>query len=629
MVGLAAVLVGSAAYGAALAVTGEQLTDAARRAMEVSRVYDRARSAVSDLESVTLRFLLEPSDEHYGDAVAELRDLQGALADVQAEADLTGSADAAEAAELLGQFGDSLHRVTLAVRTRPDGPAPDAERQRAEGLFDRVERLVAFAAEEAGDTAARHVEQLEERQHVTLVLSPLLGTIAVILLVVCWRAVRRYRVSIEHLALHDDLTGLANRKRLQQLTDAAIITAARSGTTVALVLLDLDGFKEINDVFGHGVGDELLSAVAERIGLTVRATDVVARLGADEFAVLITRLAGPATALMVVDKVRAAIEQPFKVADVSLDVEVSCGVALAPEHAITSESLLTRADVAMQESKRARRGVVVYEPDMDATDPDRLSLLGDLRRALDHDELVVHYQPKATLPDGRLAGVEALVRWQHPTRGLLMPDRFIALAEQTSMIHVLTRQVLCKSLAQCRRWLDDGHRVPVAVNISTRCLLGDTLVPMVLSELEAAGVPADLLELEITETAAMTDPTGTRRVLAQLHDKGVAVAVDDFGTGYASLTYLHTLPVTTLKIDRSFVSGMLVDHSDRVIVQAVIDLGRNLGLTVVAEGVEDAATLDALAEAGCELGQGYHWSRPVPADELAPMIRSASAAAPR
>jgi diguanylate cyclase len=417
-------------------------------------------------------------------------------------------------------------------------------------------------------------------------------------------------------AFTDQLTGLPNRALLHDRTQQAIRLAGRHGLTAALLLLDLDRFKEVNDTLGHHHGDLLLQQVAERMHGSLRSSDTVARLGGDEFAVLLPQITGVQEATVVADKLSAAIEAPFTVDGLTLDVDASIGVAVYPNHATDANELLQRADVAMYAAKATHAGYTLYDPTLDQHNPRRLGLLGQLRRALAAGELIVHYQPKADARSTRILGVEALVRWQHPEHGLLGPGEFVPLAETTGLIRPLTAYVLDAALRQCRTWLDAGHELSVAVNLSTRCLLDLSLPDQITQLLEETAVASERLVLEITESAIMTDPPRALEILNCLHALGVQLAIDDFGTGYSSMAYLKSLPVDELKVDRSFVQHLRDNQSDAVIVRSTVDLGHNLGLRVVAEGVEDEATLNELATLGCDSVQGYYVARPMPAAEL-------------
>lgn len=416
-----------------------------------------------------------------------------------------------------------------------------------------------------------------------------------------------------HRAVHDPLTGLPNRTLLTDRCGQALRSDARMGTRAGLLLLGLDRFKQINRTLGHHYGDELLTQVGARMIAVVRGVDTVARLGGDEFAVLLPDVGTVDDARTVAAKLRAALETPFHVEGVDLDIEASVGVVLSGEHGLDATTLLQRVDVAMHLAKTQNLGVFTYDPAIDRHSPAKLALLGELRRALDRGELVLYYQPQVSISTGDVDGVEALVRWQHPNRGLVFPDEFIPLAEHTGLIGPLTRHVLDSALAQARAWLDAGRPLTVSVNLAARNLLDERLPEQVAELLIAHGVAPELLELEVTETAIMTDPVQAQQVLERLASLGIRIAIDDFGVGYTSLGQLKNLPVSVIKIDKSFVMTMTQDPSNALIVRSIIDLGHNLGFTLVAEGVETEQILTALAGLGCDVAQGYHFSRPVTA----------------
>jgi diguanylate cyclase (GGDEF)-like protein len=415
---------------------------------------------------------------------------------------------------------------------------------------------------------------------------------------------------LEQRALHDPLTGLPNRTLLTDRMEQALI--ADHGVGTALVLLDLDRFREINDTFGHHHGDEVLRQVGPRLAQVVGPDATVARITGDEFAVLLPRTPDLTAAISAAAALRATLEIPFLVDGAVLDLEASAGVVLSGLHGSDPSTLLQRADIAMYVAKTDARGVFVYDPELDARIPSKVSLLGDLRRALEHDELVLHYQPKVSVRTGGVVGVEALVRWEHPTRGMVAPDDFIPLAEHTGLIGPLTRRVLDLALAQARIWSDAGRPLVVSVNLSARNLVDDVLLGQVVGLLAEHGVRPELLELEVTETAIMTEPATARQLLEALSRLGIRISIDDFGVGYTSIGQITSLPVDELKIDRSFVTTMDVDPDNELIVRSIVELGHNLDLTIVAEGVETEEVLTALATVGCDVAQGYRLSRPLP-----------------
>jgi diguanylate cyclase (GGDEF)-like protein len=434
----------------------------------------------------------------------------------------------------------------------------------------------------------------------------------VFLFAALYRIVARASRQLRHQALHDALTDLPNRTLLHRRAERAL----RGDGLGAMLLIDLDRFKEVNDTLGHDHGDELLIEVAGRLQAALRRGDTLARLGGDEFAVLLDGLPDRGAAVELASRLQDALRRPFALRGVAVELEASVGIALYPEHGTSVGALLQRADVAMYDAKRGHRGVATYTEERDPYSEDRLGLLAELRRALEQDELVLHYQPKVDLGSGAVTGVEALVRWEHPTRGLLAPDEFVPLAERTGAIADLTRWVVDTALAQHRAWRDAGVDLPIAVNLAAANIVDLTLPERVAHLLARHGVSGDRLECEISEHTVMADPVRATEVLARLRALGVRLSLDDFGTGHSSLAYLKRLPLDEVKIDRSFVAGMAEDENDAVIVRSTIDLARNLGLAVVAEGVESAEIMRGLADLSCDTAQGFHVSRPLPADAL-------------
>ena len=427
-------------------------------------------------------------------------------------------------------------------------------------------------------------------------------------------------------ALTDELTGLGNRRFLFRELELTLAEAHAARARLAVLVIDLDRFKELNDTLGHLAGDQLLAELGPRLRSALPGDALVARLGGDEFAVVLRDAESLRDPAARAEAVFRAIAEPFAFEGLRLHVGASIGIATFPEHGADRGELLQRADVAMYQAKAAHGGVRLYEPDGDVHSRERLALMSDLRRAIAGDELVLHYQPKAELGTGEVIGAEALVRWQHPERGLLGPGHFIGLAEQLGLMGALTEVVLRQAVRQCARWRAEGLELPVAVNLSAANLLDLSLPETVAAALEEAELPASLLQLEITEDTLMADPARAVEVIEEVRRLGVQFALDDFGTGYSSLAYLKRLAVDELKIDRSFVMNMLEDAEDAIIVRSTIDLARNLGLRSVAEGVEDEETWSRLDEFGCHVAQGYVLSRPVPADQLARWARERACA---
>ena len=426
-------------------------------------------------------------------------------------------------------------------------------------------------------------------------------------------------------ALTDELTGLANRRALlRELAQACDVDAPRA----ALLLCDLDGFKEFNDTLGHEAGDELLREAGERIARAVDGSARVARLGGDEFALLVAG-AGAAEAHLMAARVRAELAAPLPVAGIEVRVDASIGVALAPEHSRHAAGLLRRADVAMYEAKGARTGVELYDATRDVHSRERLVLAAELRSAVDAGALEVHFQPKVDVASGRVVGAEALVRWPHPTRGLLYPDAFLPAAEQAGLMRPLTLVVLERALAACGRWTAAGRDLGVAVNLSASNLLDASLPDEVAARLGAHRVAPEQLTLEVTEGVILANPRRSGEVLAAVRALGVAVSLDDFGTGHSSLSHVKRLPVDELKIDRTFVRDVTADPTDRAIVASIVRLAHSLGLTVTAEGVEDEGALAVLRGEGCDLAQGWLFSRPLAEAAFAAWLEARALIEPR
>jgi diguanylate cyclase (GGDEF)-like protein/PAS domain S-box-containing protein len=421
--------------------------------------------------------------------------------------------------------------------------------------------------------------------------------------------------TIRRLMYYDALTGLPNRALLLERLQQELAQSRTQGRPLALLLLDLDHFRQVNNTLGSENGDRVIQEVARRLSDAVGGADQVARLRGDEFALLLP--GGDATlGRQVAARLLKALAQPVMIHRLPVEVGASIGIAVAPDHGEEGETLLRRVDLAMQAGKRAGESPVVYSSDCDPYDPHRVVVLGELRRAIESDHLVLHYQPKVDLRNGSVLGSEALVRWRHPKQGLLYPDRFIGLAEQGGLIKALTGWVLDRAVADCRAWEQQGRTLSVAVNLSARNLQDPQLADRIAQLIEARGLPPARLELELTESAVLADPRRAAETLEQLNQSGIALAIDDFGTGYSSLAYLRKLPVSQLKIDKSFVMAMARNPEDSMIVRSTSDLGHNLGLKVVAEGVEDKSTWDMLSQFGCDAAQGYYMARPMPAADL-------------
>ncbi len=428
-------------------------------------------------------------------------------------------------------------------------------------------------------------------------------------------------IQVQHGVTYDLLTDLPNRMLFHDRVEQAISAAKRNGTRLAVLVLDLDGFKEINNTLGHLNGDMMLRQVASRLEGEVREPDTVARLGSDEFAVLLGQVRSIDDAHLVASKLVSALGQSFVIAGVEMDVLASLGVVIYPEHGEDADTLLQRADVAMYTAKQASGfSVVDYAPEQDQHSPYRLSLMGELRRAIENRELVVYYQPKVNIETRRINAVEALVRWPHPQHGMLPPDEFIGLAERSGLIRPLTHYVVGEAIRQAAEWQRYGLDIGMAVNVSARVLLDPELPDLIRDQLADSGLDPTRLVVEITESSIMEDQVRALENVTRLSEQGIRISIDDFGTGYSSLAYLRRLPVDEIKIDKSFVMTMVANENDAVIVRATIGLAHNLGLDVIAEGVEDDDIWERLHQLGCDYAQGYYISKPISGVELTRML---------
>ncbi|NOX08795.1 MAG: EAL domain-containing protein [Gammaproteobacteria bacterium] len=429
------------------------------------------------------------------------------------------------------------------------------------------------------------------------------------------RHIEQQNIQLSHKAHHDDLTQLPNRAFLYREIDAVIEHSRLNESPLVLCIIDLNRFKEVNDTLGHHAGDELLKEVSNRITGTLRKRDILARLGGDEFALLL-----PDTtieeAVCCMERINDCLEKNFVIANIDLEIRASMGLSSFPEHGSNASTLLQHADTAMYQSKKTNSPYSVYEKTEDPHSVQRLALRSGLRQAIENDELLLHFQPKIDLHRKKITSVEALVRWQHPEYGFISPDEFIPIAEQNGLINALTMWVLNDALHQCSIWRNKGIFINMAFNLSARSLQDISIPKQIDTLLKKWGLPANCLVLEVTESAMMKDIVRAKEILDKLDVMGVTLSIDDFGTGFSSLSYLNQLPVDELKIDRSFVTDMTRNENNAIIVRSIIDLAHNMGRSVVAEGVEDKETLNVLEILGCDVVQGYLFSRPLPAEKL-------------
>jgi diguanylate cyclase (GGDEF)-like protein len=511
-----------------------------------------------------------------------------------------------------------VRRAHKVVQALTDNPAPV-------GAQDAVLREY-LASGGADDLAA-----VDSRAGVLRTVAQVTAPTVSVLFAVCVLVLGGYRRRAErqaarrlHEATHDPLTGLGNRAMLHDELDVAVRHGEETGEPFSLLLIDLDRFKEVNDTLGHHVGDELLVEVAQRLDHGCRGGDIVVRLGGDEFALVLPTTPDQPEAVEAGHRILESLRRPVRLNGLSVDIDASIGVAVYPRDGVDAAALLQHADVAMYAAKRRHGGVTGYDASLDEGDASRLSLQSELRQGIERGELVVFYQPKVDVATRMPCGAEALVRWQHPERGLLAPDVFIPLAEETGLIDLITAEVLDQALAQIARWAELHHELPVSVNIPARSLSDATFPATVAAALDRHRVRPELLTLEITESAVIADMMRAGEVLGGLREQGVNISIDDFGTGYSSIAHLRDMPPHELKIDRSFVMKMCENSRDETIVRAVVDLARNLRLRVVAEGVETESALQALDELGCHEAQGYHISRPLPAADLTAWLAGAA-----
>ena len=622
-VGLVLVLLVLSAFSVTVSITNDRGTERAQSAAADSDLYERASEALRVQEEAAEEVVGDDTDEtraEYADADAAMH-----VALHELNTGTFSRARALEVAEMLEsheQYGAAVEKMFTAAAGDPD-VAEVYEDAYVDQHFDPLAASLDSHVKSRYADAREALSSIARTQQLLRMATPALFGIGLALLAAFVTLLARSRREVgvqadrnRHQAMHDALTGLPNRVLLHRRGQLCLEESRSQGTAAALILLDLDRFKEINDTLGHHYGDLVLQAVAARLQQAVRGTDLVARLGGDEFAILLPHVKDAACALAVAANVQDALRTSVDAGGVLLDVEISMGIALSGVHGDDIASLLQHADIAMYRAKERDLGVCVYDDELNEHSREQLGLLGELRRAIDSDELVLHFQPKVALPSGDLYGAEALLRWEHPTRGLIPPGLFIPAAERTALIRPLTAWVLNAALAEIKRWQDDGRALKLAVNVSARNLLDASFGDDVTELLTRWELPPSCLLLEVTESAIMIDPGRAEALLRRFSGMGIELAIDDFGAGYTSLAHLRTLPVQELKIDQSLVRQMSISAADTLIVGAIIDLAHSLGLRTVAEGVEDEDTLQRLGVLGCDIAQGYHLARPMPANAL-------------
>ena len=621
--GLFAVLLCVSAFAMWSTVSTRQAAERAIASNTLSDHYAAAATAVAAEESLERKYRLEPGPEVRRRFDQATHDMRAAMALVRRDGTAEDQRIAAQVEGAYGPYRAAIDRMFDAADRGDTTLVLKIDNDEVDPRFEAIEGLVNKSADGHHAAALADLAELKRREAFNAQATPAVFLIGFVFVVFFSTVLRRTRAQLDqqrtkavHDALHDALTGLPNRTLLADRFEQSLRSGTRNSSTTALLLIDLDRFKEVNDTLGHHVGDQLLAQIGPRLAGALRGADTVARLGGDEFAVLLPDVDGLGGALDVASRLRAALAEAFKVEDVELDIDASIGVVISGIHGNDAQTLLQHADIAMYVAKQQKRGVVVYDPESDDHSPERLSLLGQLRRGIERGELFLQYQPKIDLKTREVVGVEALVRWQHPDRGMVPPNDFIPLAEHTGLIGPLTMSVLNMALAQAKVWADGGHHIPVAVNISARNLSDDAFAEKVKVLLVKHAVPSGLLEIEVTESAVMLEPEKSARILNELHAIGIRIAIDDFGAGYTSLAQLKNLPISELKIDKSFILTMHSNADDAMIVKSMIDLGHSLKMKVVAEGIETAFALNTLADLQCDIGQGYHLCRPALAQPL-------------
>jgi diguanylate cyclase len=607
----------------AASVAGTKVADADGRLV----LYQRARFDIATQDSFEHQYMLQPGPAGYRSHAQAASDGERTLIQLALSDNGRHRAQLETLFSLQASYIKAAHEMFAAVDAHNPALANEIDVRAVDPVFGTLQLAIYNAADRETANASDAVMQLRRSELSVRVATPFVFAIGLLMLALFLRITRTYQRTIQRRALHDALTGLPNRECFYDRAAQALLAEQRRQGITSVLVIDLDRFKELNDTLGHRYGDKLLRLIGPRISPLLRPSDSIARLGGDEFAVLLPDSGGSDAAQYVAERIITALRQPFALDSLTFTIDASCGHASSPEDGVDVDVLLQHADVAMYLAKAGHSAVVPYHPTLDVNTPKRLAILNELPAAIRDGQLVLHYQPKSDVATGIVTGAEALVRWNHPTRGLIPPDDFIPPAEHTGLIKPLTTWVLDAALAQCRLWLDatesvGGTPLSVSVNLSARSLLDDRFPAEVLEALRRHRVPAELLNLEVTETAIMVDPQRAHALLKQIHALGVELSIDDFGTGYSSLAYLKFLPVGELKIDKSFVKHMHDDVNDAVIVRSVIDLAHNLGLKTVAEGIEDEATLTQLGTLGCDLAQGYHLARPMPAEAFDAWLRA-------
>lgn len=624
---LAAVLCGLGAFTLWGTSQTSRATDTQSQALELDAVFSEARNAVAVQEMHASQYRVEPSvasrDRYRASAAVADEALRGAMELSSGEA----RADALRLSTEQAAYRRASDRLMDLVTQREDQRANEQHRLEVTPAYYTLQTDIDQVSRAYHSEAQRLVTDLRQLQTRIFITTGVGFALGLTLVAMIWRVMLGYQrrllefaTASQHLALHDPLTGLANRALFARRLGAALDAArADPGQRLAVMQIDLNGFKGVNDTLGHQAGDELLIETGQRLQAALREGDTVARLGGDEFAVLLPTVATIDSAKEIAERATGALRRTYVLPAGSAAVSGSVGLVLGPDSA-DAEDILRYADAAMYRAKKGSKGLVVYDPKVDTDRPGEMELLVDLRALLDGGapvgELVLYYQPHVRLADGTVTGAEALVRWQHPQLGLLPPATLLPVAANSGLETTLTYRLLRMAVREAARWHATARPLVVSVNVSPICLLDEGFVREVRSTLAECGLLPSLLRLEITENGVMTDPVRALSVLRSVQQDGVQVSIDDFGTGFSSLSQLKRLTANELKIDQAFIKDLARDPGDAILVRAAIDLAHNLGLLVTAEGVEDLDALVMLHELGCDQAQGFALARPVPADEL-------------
>src|SRR4051812_26719106 len=618
LLGLAVAMSLLAAVAIGLVMHTSRAEQRASAAVRLSDTYQRARFAVGEEESLERKYRLEPSAAVRSRHARAARELVAALRIVERSGERSDRELCETLLVLHGRYLGAIERMFGSVDRGDRKRVLEIDSNDVDPLFEQLESDVNREAQTHREVALSSLESLRRSKRTVVTLTAIafgigLGFLMFFAAVLSrvHRQLERHARRAEHDASHDPLTELPNRVLFEDLLAEAI----RDGASCSVLMISLNRFKSINDTLGRATGDAALRTLAARLSEAVRADDTLARLGSDEFAVLLPAT-GTETATELAESLLAVAREPLTLADLTLVLDATIGIVSYPLHGEDADMLIQHADVALHLAKQQGSTHAIYTPNTEEHGAGRLTLAGELRRALADDELELHYQPKFTIADRSVSGVEALARWRHPERGLVAPGEFIPLAEQTGLIGPLTLIVLRKAARQYRAWRDAGLDLTIAVNLSVANLLDRELVHKIDRVLREEDMPPSRLELEITESTIMTDPDRAIELLDQLAAMGVRLALDDFGTGHSSLSYLQLFNVHELKIDRSFLLDLSHDAAKREIVRATITLAHSLGLRVVAEGIEDAETLPLLAQMRCDRAQGFYLCRPIPADAI-------------